>query len=96
MYLRTKLYFCNGYTSTKLYIKYSKNSMNNKTLKDFIDLYVKNGGKKRHLYALLSDKIGVSQSTIRNWCNNKTKPINKRFIQDLEEITGVSSEKMFG
>lgn len=69
--------------------------MKKQNLKDFLELYSSNGGKKAHLYALISKKLGVHQNTVRNWFNLKTRTDNPVFLAEIEKTTGIKSESMF-
>lgn len=64
-------------------------------LKDFLEAYSSNGGKKAHLYALISKQLGVHQNTVRNWFNLKTTTDNPVFLSQIEKTTGIKRESMF-
>lgn len=43
----------------------------------------------------IMNECGVSATTARNWIRGFTKPINRKHVQVLSNITGIPAEKLW-
>lgn len=65
------------------------------TLKDYFKALPTRRTPRKDFIKELSEKCGVSEQTVRNWCIYGMKPQNFMHVKILSECTGIKEEDLW-
>ena len=65
------------------------------TLKDYYSALPKRKSPRKDFVQEVSERCGVSEQTVRNWCIYGMKPQDFRHVKILAEITGIKEEELW-
>ena len=65
------------------------------TLKDYFASIPKYTSPRKDFVALVSEKCGVSEQTVRNWCLYGIKPSDYRHVKILSDATGIREDELW-
>lgn len=65
------------------------------TLKDYYSSLPKRKSPRKDFVQEVSERCGVSEQTVRNWCIYGMKPQDFRHVKVLSEITGIREDDLW-
>lgn len=65
------------------------------TLKDYFSFLPKRKSPRKDFVREVSERCGVSEQTVRNWCIYGMKPKDFKHVRLLSEITGINEDDLW-
>lgn len=64
-------------------------------LMSYFDALPRFNAPRREFIRSVSERCGVSEQTVRNWCIYGIKPMNFEHVRVLSELTGIPTEDLW-